>query len=68
MKNISLNATILKAAEKRGDEWAIKIKEPISENIDLVAIDTRYYRFCQTKLYQALPTGKSKEKSSASHS
>lgn len=57
-EKLSLSASILKAAEKRGDEWALKIKERISENTDLVALDARYHRFCQTKLYQAPPTGK----------
>ncbi|CAL1286439.1 unnamed protein product [Larinioides sclopetarius] len=59
-EKLSLSATILKADEKRGDEWILKIKERISENTDLVALDARYHRFCQTKLYQAPPTGKSK--------
>lgn len=51
VKKISRNATILKAAEKLGDEWALKIKERISENnTDLAALDARYHRFYHTKL------------------
>ena len=59
-EKFSFSATILKAAEKRDDEWVLKIKEHRSENTDSVALDARYYRFCQTKLYQAPPTGKSR--------
>lgn len=52
-----MNSNILKAAERRGDEWAMKIKELISEETDLVALDARYHLFCQRMLYKAPPKG-----------
>lgn len=52
MENLHLVTTILRAAEKRGDAWALKIKERISEDTDLPALDARYHRFCQRKLYR----------------
>lgn len=45
---------MLNAAEKRGDEWALKITERITKHADLPALDARYHRFCQRKLYKSV--------------
>lgn len=49
---ITMSENVIRAAEKRGDEWAIKIKERISEETDLVALHARYHLLCQRKLYK----------------
>lgn len=49
---IAMSESVLKAAEKRGDEWAIKIKERIKDETDLVALRARYHLLCQRRLYK----------------
>lgn len=56
VEKMTLNKTILQAAEKRGDEWGMKIKERLTEDTDLVALDARYHLFCQRQLYRPVTT------------
>lgn len=51
--------TFMEAANKRSDEWALKILERIRNEDDLVAVDAWYHRFCNRKLYQK-PSGEVK--------
>lgn len=57
VEKVTMNANILEAAERRGDEWALKIKQKISEDTDLVALDARYHLFCQRMLYKSPSKG-----------
>lgn len=50
-------SNVLKAAEKRGDEWGQKIIDRLPPDSDLPALDARYHLFCQRKLYRPIEKG-----------
>ncbi|KAG5868317.1 hypothetical protein JTB14_000266 [Gonioctena quinquepunctata] len=48
---MTVNKTISQSAERRGDDWK-EIKERLTEDTDLVALNARYHIFCQRQLYR----------------
>ncbi|KAG5885486.1 hypothetical protein JTB14_017209 [Gonioctena quinquepunctata] len=54
VEKMTVNKTILQAAERRGDDWDMKIEERLTEDTDLVALNARYHLFCQRQLYRQI--------------
>lgn len=56
VEKLDVKETILKAAEKRGDEWGQQIIQRIQHVTDLVAVEGRYHKLCQKRLYSRVKT------------